>query len=282
LKIRKQLIFKILLYVFLTVCTLIFLYSSYTLTRWYIDNIKIQRLATKLINTTDIIEQPPVEPIPVSTNETNTPSEVIKVANDYISFIKVPYINVNFEDLLKLNKDVVGWININNTNINYPILQTTNNDYYMKHAFNKTNNTAGWIFMDYRNNSVDFDKNTIIYGHARVDKTMFGSLKNTLTYEWFNNKNNHIIRISTPTKNTIWQIFSVYITPKESFYLTTNFYNTKEYFQKFINIIAKRSKFNFNVTPNVDDKILTLSTCQTGNNKNRIVVHAKLISEQKR
>jgi hypothetical protein len=35
--------------------------------------------------------------------------------------------------------------------------------------------------MDYRNNKDDFGKNTILYAHGRVDKTMFGSLKNIFT-----------------------------------------------------------------------------------------------------
>ena len=32
-------------------------------------------------------------------------------------------------------------------------------------------NNAGWIFLDYRNNMNKLDKNTIIYGHSRLNKT---------------------------------------------------------------------------------------------------------------
>ena len=40
---------------------------------------------------------------------------------------------------------------------------------------------------------VNLSKNNIIYAHARKDKTMFGTLKNTLKKDWYDNKNNHII-----------------------------------------------------------------------------------------
>ena len=51
--------------------------------------------------------------------------------------------------------------------------------------------------MDYRNNVNTFDQNTIIYAHSRVDGTMFGSLKNILNTDWYQNKDNHIIKLST-------------------------------------------------------------------------------------
>ncbi len=34
--------------------------------------------------------------------------------------------------------------------------------------------------MDYRNNLQNFDRNTIIYAHGRINGTMFGSLKNII------------------------------------------------------------------------------------------------------
>ena len=49
--------------------------------------------------------------------------------------------------------------------INYPFVQTSDNDYYLNHSFNKKYNDAGWVFMDYRNNASNFDKNTILYAH---------------------------------------------------------------------------------------------------------------------
>ena len=66
------------------------------------------------------------------------------------------------------------------TNINYPVVQTNDNEYYLGRAFDKSKNDAGWVFMDYRNDVNNLSDNTIIYGHGRLDKTVFGSLKNAL------------------------------------------------------------------------------------------------------
>ncbi len=91
--------------------------------------------------------------------------------------------------------------------------------------------------MDYRNNINLDNKNTILYAHSRLDKTMFGSLFKTLKSNWYNNKDNH--RLSTDTENTLWQIFSVYKIPEESYYITTKFNNNEEY-NKFLNTIKQK------------------------------------------
>ena len=194
--------------------------------------------------------------------------------SDYWYYIKFPLIDVDITELKEKNSDTVGWINVNNTNINYPFVQTKDNSYYLNHSFDKKYNEAGWVFLDYRNSKDLNNKNTILYAHSRLDKTMFGSLSKVLKSSWYNNKDNHIIRLSTDTENTLWQIFSVYKIPEESYYITTNF-NTNEEYSKFLNTIKQRSIHNFNTNLDTNDKILTLSTCYS--DIERTVVHAKLI-----
>lgn len=221
----------------------------------------------------------------ISINEINDNenTEIINepedLTSDYWYYIKFPLIDVDFTELKKKNSDTVGWINVNNTNINYPFVQTSDNDYYLTHSFDKTYNDAGWVFLDYRNNSDFSDKNTIIYAHSRLDKTMFGSLSKALKEDWYTNKDNHIIRISTETENTLWQIFSVYVIETESYYITTNFSSNSEY-QSFLDTIKSRSKYNFDAELSTNDNILTLSTCYSDTEKT--VVHAKLIKREKK
>ena len=50
-----------------------------------------------------------------------------------------------------------------------------------------------------------------------------------------------------------------------------------EDYQNFLNTLKSRSKYNFNVDLNINDRIITLSTC-TDDNLGRKVFHAKLIS----
>ena len=130
--------------------------------------------------------------------------------------------------------------------------------------------------MDYRNNISVLDKNTIIYAHGRLDNTMFGSLKNILTSGWLNNKNNYIVKLSTEYENNLWQVFSVYKIKTTNDYLQISFISN-ESFLEFTDKLIKRSNFNFNTKVNENDKILTLSTCY--NEKEKVVLHAKLIKK---
>ena len=196
-------------------------------------------------------------------------------ANPYWDYIKMNMINVDFTELKKINNDVKGWIQVNGTNINYPFVQASDNKYYLNHSFNKSLNYAGWVFLDYRNNLTN-NKNTIIYAHGRIDKTMFGSLRNILSSGWLNNSNNYVVKLSTEKENTLWQVFSVYHIPTTSDYIQTEFSSDDEFLQ-LITKLKDRSMFNFNTDVNSNDNILTLSTCYSDSEK--VVLHAKLIKK---
>ena len=105
---------------------------------------------------------------------------------------------------------------------------------------------------------------------------MFGTLKNALKSDWYENEENQIITIYTPSDTKKYQVFSVYHVKTEDYYITPNFSN--EEFEKFIKTIKKRSVHDFNVEVNTSDKILTLSSCY--NNKDKIVLHAVLIKNE--
>ena len=239
---------------------------------WLKDNKTTSEVVNDITNNTNIEEKKDDENTELVNKEENTTS-------DYWYYIKFPLIDVDINKLKEKNSDTVGWINVNNTNINYPYVQGKDNNYYLDHSFNKKYNEAGWVFLDYRNDKNLSNKNNILYAHSRLDKTMFGSLSKTLKSNWYNNKDNHIIRLSTETENTMWQIFSVYKIPEETYYITTNFNSDNDY-QKFLNTIKERSIHNFSTNLTTDDKILTLSTCYS--DTERTVVHAKLIKRSQK
>lgn len=221
-----------------------------------------------------------IEEVPDSDNtEIIEQKEDIPEDNPYWDYIKMNLISVNFDDLLKINNETKGWIQVNGTNINYPFVQTSNNDYYLTHSYDKSYNQAGWVFMDYRNDTESLDKNTILYAHGMNNKTMFGSLRNILSSSWYNNTNNHIIKLSTPTENTLWQVFSVYHIETTNDYIQTEFTSDEEY-QTFLDMLKGRSAVTFDTSLNTTDKILTLSTCY--NKTDKVVMHAKLIKREAR
>ena len=184
----------------------------------------------------------------------------------------------DFDTLKKINQDIVGYIEVKNTNVNYPIVKSNDNSYYLNHFYDKEKNNVGSIFLDYRNDLENLSRNNIIYGHGRLDKSMFGSLNNLLEKDWLSNKDNYYITVTTPNKIMTFKIFSVYTIDKESYYIKT-YFSSNKYFKDFLETIMKRSIYNFGTDVNTTDKILTLSTCKNDFGK-RIVVHAKLLKKE--
>ena len=266
---RKRRLKKWVLFVFVIIFCITFLFCLFILVNWNQDN---QNTANVVKDIDDTITQ-------VDEKNTMNVNEPKDKESDYWYYIKIPLIQVKFDELIKKNNDTVGWINVNHTNINYPFVQTSDNEYYLNHSYDKSKNDAGWVFLDFRNHKNLSDKNNVLYAHSRLDKTMFGSLSNVLKKSWYANKDNHVIKISTPNEDSLWQIFSVYVIKEETYYITTSFRDDEEY-QNFLDTIKKRSKYNFNTSLNTNDKILTLSTCYS--DTKRTVVHAKLIKMSKK
>ena len=264
---------KIILSITIIISLLLLIYSIVNIVIWkndsnktnkQIEDIQEEIKVTEVVDTenTEIIEQ----------------EEEIPEFNPYWDYIKMNMLNVDFSELKKINNNVKGWIQVNGTNINYPFVQANDNKYYLTHSFDKSWNSAGWLFLDYRNN-INNNKNTIIYAHDRNDKTMFGSLRTVLTKNWLSNTNNYVIKISTEKENSLWQIFSTYHIPTTSDYLQTNFESDIEY-QEFLDMLKNRSSYNFNTNVTSTDNILTLSSCYS--NSDKMVVHAKLIKKEQK
>ena len=252
----------------------ILLFSSYKIINRLIDKNKTDMLLSDInsmvtINSIDDI---------IDINDIEVSEGLLEEKIDYYyEYLKIPFMSVEFSKLREINKEVVGWINVVGAEINYPYVQTTNNDYYLYYSFDKTKNDGGWVFLDCRNNKNNRDQNTIIYAHGGNTLALFGLLKNLYNKsDWFNNKDNHYIKISTEEYNLVYKVFSLYVIPTTSDYLQINFDDNDTY-QKFLDKLINRSKYDFEVEVDVNDKIITLSTCY--NKKEKLVLHGKLIKE---
>lgn len=253
----------------------LFIVSSIKIMNWLKDSNNTSSEIEDIQQEVSVIEQVDTNNTEIINNEIEEPPK----ESDYWAYIKMNLIDVDFTELKQKNSDTVGWIQVNGTNINYPFVQTKDNEFYLTHSFNKSKNSSGWVFMDYRNNKTDFDKNTIIYAHGRMNNTMFGTLRKILTNGWLNNTDNYVVKLSTELENTLWQVFSVYKIPTTNDYIQVSFINNKE-FLNFVNVLMNRSSHNFNTSINEEDKILTLSTCY--NDSEKLVLHAKLIKREKK
>ena len=104
---------------------------------------------------------------------------------------------------------------------------------------------------------------------------MFVTLNKVLYKNWYTNEKNLTITFDTLYGSYKYKIFSIYIIPTTTDYLTTNFENNEEKLN-FIKLIKDRSIYDFNVNLDESTKILTLSTCQS--DTSRLVVHAYLVN----
>lgn len=258
----KGILSKILLFIRI-ICIIVIIVCLVYIIRWYMENKKnadmLNEITENSVKDTMVIQLPP------SVTEDGKKEEPVKIQ----------VYELDFDKLFGVNKNTVGWITVPGTSINYPVAQAQDNSFYLNHSFDKSKNTAGWIFADYRNKFDGTDKNIIIYGHNRVDSSMFATLKNTQKANWYNNSNNKYISFVTPSGTQVYETFSVYTIQMESYYLQTEFNSDIEYLN-FLNTLKSRSVHDFGTKLSADDKIITLSTCDS-TGKSRVILHAKKI-----
>ena len=173
-----------------------------------------------------------------------------------------PEFRVDFSELQRVNKDVIGWIYMYDTVINYPVVRSeTSNDTYLKMTYDGKYNSAGSIFMDYRNRKDYSDDNTIIYGHNMKNGKMFACLKRFRTQEFADQ--HKTFYIMTEEGNRRYEVVAAFQTDALSDIYTRNF-SSKEAKEKWIKKVVKSSAVGTDVPLNSDDKFVTLSTCVSG------------------
>ena len=239
----KKAILNLILYIILLS---ILIYSGIKIFKWYKDKTNNNKIVEQIKNTVIVEEN----------NEDGNEKGY----------------TVDFNKLKEQNNETIAWLKINNTNVEYPVVKGTNNSFYLNHSFDKSKNSAGWIFADYKNKFDNTDKNIVIYGHNMRDGSMFGSMLNILDAQWYENEENTNITLYNENEKCIYKVFSIYKIENEDYYIKTEFKNDNE-FEEFVKNLKKRSIKDFNVDISKDDNILTLSTC-ANNNKYRIVLHA--------
>lgn len=190
--------------------------------------------------------------------------------------------------LYQENPDIVGWVEIEGTELNYPVVQGDDNDYYLTHNFYGKKERHGVPFMDYRNDPQTLDTNTILHGHnMKSDNQMFSELEkyykgsNALNYY----RHHPTITFDTAYEKMKWKIFAVFTCNVNTgngevfpYYDFINPSSSKE-FEEFLAEVRNKSIFNIPVDVDVNDRILTLSTCYYEYDGQRLVVMARKLRE---
>lgn len=219
---------------------------------------------TDTVETTDKPAEtavPATEPPAISV-ETQPPTEAKSEIN------KKQFENIR---LRYNNDDIMGYILAFGTNINAPVAIAENNTFYQDHDLYKNENIDGALFLDSSTDVSNLSKNTIIYGRCDIPSEQFYDLALYKDEKYY--RENRFITFDTPYNNTVWEIFSFHLVNDDYSYLKTSFTDQKE-FETFIVGLKNLSMYEIDTSVTKDDKILTLTSTNTNNE--RYVIHAKL------
>lgn len=184
---------------------------------------------------------------------------------------KIP--QIDFSKLKEVNNAIVGWIIIDGTQVNYPIVKGKDNSYYLNHSYDKSYNSYGSIFMDYRSNENFSDLNTFIYGHYTSNGSMFGELKKYMEESFY--KEHPFFYILTPNGNYKVDVISAYTDDALSSSYNAKFNDLNDY-QRYIEKIRLKSRYSTDISVNYNfDKIISLYSCshESGSKTERYFIH---------
>ena len=185
-------------------------------------------------------------------------------------------------ELYRENSDFVGWISIDGTSLNYPVMYTPeDNEYYLHRNFEKEYEYSGLPFIDARCTVKEPSQNIIIYGHHMNTDTMFTSLHEYKEKSFF--EKHPLIQFDTIYGQGMYQICFVilskaYAEGEEGFrYYDFIHCENEEAFHQTISELKKLSIYDTGVDVSMEDRLITLSTCEYSQENGRMAVIAKKI-----
>ena len=177
------------------------------------------------------------------------------------------------EILQEISEDAIAWLTVDGTSIDYPVMQGSNNDEYLnKDPFGKFS-LSGSIFLDSRNSADFSDPYSILYGHHMEHGAMFGALDYFIEQSYFDQHRTGTL-ITTSGQDYTIRLFAACkadATEKTVFDPpdTTN--------EKLLQFIQKNAAIYEPQGVNADSRILALSTCQSAENVERMIVFGIMI-----
>lgn len=226
----------------------------------------------------ETMPEPILAPIDAPT-EAPAEAPVIEPETEWVDLNEeeLPLPDIDFGELNKVNPDIVCWLYCPDTVINYPVVQGADNEYYLRHLFDGTVNSSGCLFID-AETSVFRVANTVIYGHAMKDKSMFRSIlyyreKGQAYYDA------HPFLYLMLPDGAVYRVelFSGYLTDAKTGDAWKNEFTDEKDYKNWLISCAEKSVFQSMVSVSHEDTVVTLSTCSFERESSRFVVHGKLV-----
>ncbi len=201
-----------------------------------------------------------------------TETESVDAMSEYLA--NADYLHADFSGLSGINDEVKGWLQIAGTDVGYPFVQHANNEFYQKHTFNKQSNSLGWFFLDAQSHPGLSGMNSVFYARMHPESSIYREWRDILSSGWLSNRANFTVRTSSPVRDIIWRIFSVYHQTNIDDITATEFVDDEEY-EAFLEKIIQKSEYNFQTQPKPNERILTITIeCEQ---EKYLVLHAKIV-----
>lgn len=191
---------------------------------------------------------------------------------------------VDFAALQAEFPEAVAWIRIPDTVIDFAVMQSgedTAEDFYLDHDESGNNSVMGSIYMQQVNHADFTDPNTILYGHNIRGGKMFGGIHKFKKTDYFND--HEYLYIYTPGHVLTYRIYSLFDFSSRHLLWAYNFEHytgVQQFIDKTLNPRTYNRQVREGVSPTIDDRFVTLSTCQnTGDG--RLLLVGVLIEDTK-
>ena len=193
-------------------------------------------------------------------------------ANDTGVLKYKPELGHGAEVLQELSDDAVAWLTVDNTTIDYPVMQGKNNDEYINKDPYGNFSLSGSIFLDSRNSADFSDSYSLLYGHHMDHGMMFGALDNYKEKNFFDQHRTGTLITNAGKDYTIHFFAAGKVDATEKTVFDPPESNNEQLLQ-----FIKQHADNFD-PQGVDahSNILALSTCQSAENVERMLVFGTL------
>lgn len=180
---------------------------------------------------------------------------------------------IDAERLRGINGNYACWIYSPGTPIDYPIVHGPDNQKWLHHMFDGSWNSAGTLFIDYRNLDAFQDPNTIIYGHHMRNDSMFGTLTEYEDQAYYDA--HPWMLLIEEDRISVVQLLAGYTTSKYDHCYDIAI-SDEDDLTAFVEEANGKSDFTGDVPVETGESLVTLSTCAYAFENARYIVIGKL------
>lgn len=188
-------------------------------------------------------------------------------------------VEVDFDALKERNQDIYAWVTVPGTRVDYPVLQKTGSEdvydnFYLDHTADLEEGLPGAVYTQPVNQKDFTDPVTVMYGHNMKNGGMFSSLHEFEDEEFF--EENSQIVVYTSDGTLAYEIFAAVEFSDALIPYEYDFTQASEVQRYLDDVGGCEGNFREGVDVSEGDKILTLSTCYSGKDENRLLIVAVL------